>query len=367
MQTMTPSFLRILFFLCFVSQSTFLFSQKYSNEFLNIGIGARAQAMGNAVVANVQDVSAGYWNPAGLVNIGLVDEIQIGAMHAEWFAGIGKYDYLSVAMPFDDNQRVLGVSLIRFGIDDIPNTLSLYESDGTVNYDNIVPFSAADYAALFSYAQKMNIGNGSFRFGGNAKLIFRQIGQFASAFGFGIDAGIQYEIGKWQLGVVAKDVTNTFNAWRFGLTDAERDILQLTNNELPINSVELTRPQLILGFSREFAIKENYGLLANLDFQITTDGQRNTLVSADPFSIGPRIGLEGHYKKLIFVRLGANNFQQDTDLGIDPFWTVEPSLGLGIRIKKIQIDYAYTDVAEQRNNTFSHVISLQLNLKRKAK
>ncbi|MEK7253297.1 MAG: hypothetical protein AAB316_01010, partial [Bacteroidota bacterium] len=45
-------------------------AQKYSNEFLSIGVSARAQGMGNSVVASIDDVTAGYWNPAGLASFG---------------------------------------------------------------------------------------------------------------------------------------------------------------------------------------------------------------------------------------------------------------------------------------------------------
>ena len=51
---------------CFKGYSQF---RKYSNEFLNIGAGARGLAMGGAQVASVNDGTAGYWNPAGLVNV----------------------------------------------------------------------------------------------------------------------------------------------------------------------------------------------------------------------------------------------------------------------------------------------------------
>ena len=64
--------------------------RKYSNEFLNIGAGARGLAMGSAQVASVSDGSSGYWNPAGLMNVR--DQPQLNLMHAEYFAGIGKYD-----------------------------------------------------------------------------------------------------------------------------------------------------------------------------------------------------------------------------------------------------------------------------------
>ncbi len=97
--------------------------RKYSNEFLNIGAGARGLGMGSAQVATVSDGTAGYWNPAGLVNV--KDNPQLNLMHAEYFAGIGKYDYGSLILPLKDNKRVLGLSLLRFAVDDIPNTIFL--------------------------------------------------------------------------------------------------------------------------------------------------------------------------------------------------------------------------------------------------
>jgi hypothetical protein len=51
--------------------------------------------MASAQVASVNDGTAGYWNPAGLVYV--KDNPQVNLMHAEYFAGIGKYDFGSVA------------------------------------------------------------------------------------------------------------------------------------------------------------------------------------------------------------------------------------------------------------------------------
>src|SRR6478752_10713502 len=127
--------------------------RKYSNEFLNIGAGARGLAMGSAQVASVDDGSAGYWNPAGLAHV--KDHPQLNLMHAEYFAGIGKYDYASLAIPLKDNKRVLGLSLLRFAVDDIPNTVFLVQPDGSIDFSNITTFSSADYAFIFSLAQQM--------------------------------------------------------------------------------------------------------------------------------------------------------------------------------------------------------------------
>ncbi len=56
-------------------------------------------------------------------------------------------------------------------------------------------------------------------FGANAKVIYRKVGHFAKAFGFGFDAGFRIRKDNWSLGIVAKDVTSTFNAWTFNFTE----------------------------------------------------------------------------------------------------------------------------------------------------
>ena len=348
-----------ILFLMAATQSSF--SQKYSNEFLSIGLGARAQAMGNAFVATVDDVTAGFWNPAALASIDMSKGIQIGAQHAEWFGGIGKYDYVGFAMPFDNNKRALGLSIIRFGIDDIPNTLSLYEDDGSVNYDNIKPFSAADYAFLTSYAQKIYTDGGQLFVGGNVKIVHRSIGPFAKSWGFGLDASVQYHYNKWRFGALLKDISNTFNAWTFDFTDDEKLVLELTDNTIPIKSLEVTRPQITLGAARQFEFGK-VGLMAELDFTMYMDGKRNTIISSYPFSFDPTLGLEANFKKFVFLRAGFNNVQEDSDLGGKRFWTVQPNMGVGLKLYKLRLDYAFTDIADSSNGTYSHVISMMLDL-----
>ncbi len=118
---------KLLLVLCVFAFSGFSQFRKYSNEFLNIGAGARGLAMGSAQVASVSDGTAGYWNPAGLT--GVKDNPELTVMHASYFSGIAKYDYGSIALPVNGNKRTLGLSVLRFAIDDIPNTLFLVEPD----------------------------------------------------------------------------------------------------------------------------------------------------------------------------------------------------------------------------------------------
>jgi hypothetical protein len=119
---------------------------KYSNEFMNIGIGARALAMGGAQVSSVRDVTAAYWNPAGL--LGIKHQNEFSLMHAEYFAGIAKFDYAGFSTNIQEDNQI-AISLIRFGVDDIPDTRFLYDANGALNYNNIQFFNAADYALSF--------------------------------------------------------------------------------------------------------------------------------------------------------------------------------------------------------------------------
>src|ERR1017187_2314123 len=163
-----------LLLLLFCNRATAQFA-KYSNEFLNIGAGARGMSMGNAQVASVTDGTAGYWNPAALVYV--KDMPQLNLMHAEYFAGIGKYDFANLTLPLKDNKRVLGLTLLRFAVDAIPNTVFLVQPDGSINFSNITTFSSQDYAFILSLAQEMDwMHDKKIDVGINAKIIRRTAG-----------------------------------------------------------------------------------------------------------------------------------------------------------------------------------------------
>jgi hypothetical protein len=346
------------------------FSQfvEYSNDFLNIGAGARGMAMGNAQVASVDDATAGYWNPAGLV--GVKDHSQVSLMHAEYFAGIGKYDFGALAIPIADNKRTLGLTVLRFGVDDIPNTLFLVGPDGSINYDNVQSFSSASYAMLLSFAQNIKeTESEGMSFGFNVKIIHQVVGTFATAWGFGLDAGFQMHKDNWRIGVVAKDLTSTFNAWAFSFTDAEKQQLYLTDNNIPIRSTELTAPSIILGGGYNFRISSSVNLLTELGANVTFDGKRNTVISTSTVSIDPHLGLEASLDNRFFVRAGITNLQRalsDGDtLNQKKVWIYQPSLGAGFQIGQVKLDYAYTNLANQSNPLYTNVFSLRFYLPEK--
>ena len=350
----------------FTTVSLSVFSQsapKYSNEFLSIGVGARALGMSNAYITSTNDVTSGYWNPAGL--LGIKNNLQVGLMHSEYFAGIAKYDYGAVATRLDSS-TAMGFTLIRFAVDDIPNTTELIDANGNVDYDRITSFSAADYAFLFSYAKKLKMEG--LNVGGNVKVIRRKVGDFAGAWGFGLDAGAQYEKGKWKFAAMARDVTSTFNAWSFDLTDQMKEVFAVTGNEIPENSVEITLPKLLLGSARKFNLyKEKLTLLTELDFDLTFDGKRNVLIKSNAVSIDPHWGFELGYLDLVYLRGGIGNIQQSTDVIGRHITTWQPNLGVGLKLKSLSLDYALTDIGDRSVALYSNVFSLRLDINKKAK
>jgi len=348
--------------LLFIVNFSFGQTAKYSNEFLSIGVGARSLGMANASVANTNDVNSGYWNPAGLAS--LETDFDATLMHAEYFAGIAKYDYLAGAMTLD-NQSNIGITIIRFGVDDIPNTTDLIDSDGNIDYDRISKFSAADYAFLLSYARKSNILN--LNYGANVKVIYRNIGKFAHAWGFGLDAGLQYTLRDWKFGVLARDITSTFNAWSFNEDELIIEVQDSVYNFAPDNSLELTLPRVILGISRDFSIYKKFKGMAELNADFTFDGQRHVLIEGDPISIDPHLGIEINYNRLAFIRFGVGNFQRVTEFDNKEAMTFQPNLGIGIQFKGVSIDYALTDIGDNSIALYSNVFSLRYSFNGKTK
>ena len=359
--------LYVFFALLIIFPGPFLQAQvKYSNEFLSIGVGARAHGMGGAIAANVEDVTSTYWNPAGLSK--LRAPLQLGAMHAEWFAGIAQYDYLAFAKPMHkENNAAFGISVIRLGIDQIPNTLNLIGPDNTINYNNVTEFSAADYAIGFSYAQDVTIKERKLSVGGSAKIIRRVIGTFGNAWGFGLDAGMQYHTDRWRFALVGRDITGTYNAWSFSLTDREKQVFLATDNVVPESSIEVTTPRFILGAARYWQFKKKLDLLAELNMTFTTDGQRNVLINSSAINIDPQFGFELGYNRFIFLRGGVNNFQQALDdvNGTDKEWTFQPNFGLGLKLGRFHLDYALTDIGNVSQVLYSHIFSVALDFKAK--
>ena len=329
--------------------------RKYSNEFLNIGVDAASLAMGNAVVASTNDVNSGYWNPAGLVNL---EDNQLALMHASYFANIALYDYAGFAKPLDD-RSTLGVSLIRFGVDDILNTTQLIDADGNIDYNRISLFSTADYAFTVSYARELPVQG--LNIGANAKIIRRIIGDFASSWGFGIDFGLQYTSRNWNFGLMARDITTSVNTWAIDEEAFEniRDAVASQNQELP-ETLEITIPKLQIGISRNWEIHYDYTIKAEVDLLMRFT-QTNDILSSASVSATPAAGFEFGYTGIVFLRAGVGNFQEITQLDGSNRIGFQPNIGVGFQYKGIHIDYALTDIGDQSAAIYSNIFSLKLD------
>ena len=322
---------------------------------MNIGVDAAAFGMANATTASSANVNSGYWNPAGLIAL---EDHQLSLMHASYFANIANYDYGAFAMPLDDRSAI-AISLIRFGVDDILNTTQLIDNQGNIDYNRISLFSTADYGVTFSYARALPLDG--FNFGINAKVIRRIIGDFASSWGFGLDLGIQFNKNDWKFGIMARDITTTFNAWaideeKFGEIQGA---VTGENQELP-ETMEITIPKLNLGVSRKFIFHYDYVLLTEIDINVRF-AQTNDLVSNSFASFSPAAGVEFGYIDLVFVRAGVGNFQNITQLDGNNSLGFQPNIGIGFKYKGIQIDYALTDLGDQSAALYSNIFSITLD------
>ena len=165
---------------------------------------------------------------------------------------------------------------------------------------------------------------------------------------------------------MAKDISTTFNAWKFNFTDQEKEVLYLTNNDIPIKSTEMTAPRLVVGSAYTADFNENLSLTAELNMELSFDGRRNVLLSSSAVNMDPRMGLELGFKELLFGRVGVYNFQQaldDADItNAKKVWIYQPGLGVGFKLKNVEIDYAFTNLANQSNPLYTHIFSLKLNL-----
>ena len=323
---------------------------------MNIGVDAAALGMSGAVTATTNDVNSGYWNPAGLVHL---QDNQLALMHSSYFANIANYNYAAFAMPLDDRSAV-GISMIRFGVDDILDTTQLIDQQGNINYDRINLFSAVDYGITLSYARKLPISG--LNYGVNAKIIRRIIGDFATSWGFGLDLGIQFEHKNWKFGLMARDITTTFNAWSF-----DDDRLQDIQNAIPgqnqeePEATELTLPKLQLGIAKTFVYDYDYALKVEMDL-IARFEQNNDIIASSFVSINPALGFELGYIDLVYLRGGVGNFQNEIQFDNSETLTFQPNLGIGFKYNGIAIDYAITDIGDQSVALYSNVFSLKVDL-----
>lgn len=337
-------------------------ARKYSNEFLKIGVGAKYLSTGGAMITSETDPSAVFFNPAG---IGAIDRVTVSAMHNSYFAGIANFDYGGIVFPLKDRTNI-GLSLIRFGVDNIPNTILLYNPDGSIDYDKIRSFSISDMALFLSFGKRYADTQG-LSIGGSVKIIKRDYGSFANAWGFGVDLGAQYIKDNYTLGVFFQDVSTTYSTWKFSFTDAEKQVFAATKNEIPNSSSEITLPALHFGGQYRFLLGKSKNMQLNPMGKLTVFAEQRNVLLSGPVSVDASIGGEFGLFNMAFIRFGVNNFTSTTDGLGEKYLSYMPSLGAGFKIDQFELDYSYNNVANAGVGQFSHVISAIYKFKKKDK
>ncbi len=322
---------------------------KYGADFLAGGVGARALGMGGAYISVADDVYAGFWNPAGLTG---VSSREVSYMHAERFSGIVSFDYAGFAVPFSE-RSVLGVTLIRSGVNDIKNTLDAWDSERDQPLPNpesaITTFSAADYALFVGYGKRLS---DALSFGVSSKIIRRSIGDFATAWGYSMDVGVRYVSPVWQLGLNVQDVTTMLQSWS---VDSGRlaNIRDVFEDDLPEGGTELVLPVVRMGASRLFDVRPGT-IRVSMDMDVAFDGASANQISAGSMNLHPRLGAELVVSDLVSFRAGFNRIQVVDGEGLD----ITPSLGTGFRWGRAAVDYGFGDFAGLVSDLgYSHRIS----------
>jgi hypothetical protein len=260
---------------------------KYGADFLSGGVGARALGMGGAAVALVQDVTAGYWNPAGM---SMMQYPEFAYMHAERFAGEVSFDYGSAAFPINSRSSV-GISFFRSGVNDIKNTLDAWDTERDQPKPDpegyFTSFSAADMAFFTSYARSFGE---RFSFGVTGKIIRRNIGDFADAWGYSFDVGVQYRTERMLLGLNIQDVSTMLQSWSVN-QGALGNISEVFGQELPSGGTELVLPVARLGSGLILPMGANR-LVFGVDLDMAFDGQNAFVANIGDISFHPRLGTE---------------------------------------------------------------------------
>jgi len=300
--------------------------RKYAGEFLSAGVGSRALGMGGAFVAVANDVTAGYWNPAGLVDS---PGLQFQFMHAKQFMSSIQYDYLGASKPIDDESS-MGISLIRWGVNDIKDSrfaLSGNNLSEGLDYSKITSFNVADYVLYVSYARRYTE---NLSLGANIKIIYRDFAS-ESAMGIGFDVGLKYRLlPKLYLGLIARDITTTMMAW----STSEK---------------EFVTPSFRPGVAYRFDISDiDLYLQPSMDLAFLFESRNESAqVGVGILSIDSFWGFEAGFKDICYLRLGYDDLSRFNG-------------GLGVSINKFAVDYSYTNFDDVLGNV--HRISFHLKL-----
>ena len=321
-------------------------------QFLKIGPGARVDSLGGAFGAIADDVTAIYWNPAGLSQL---TATSVSGTHTVWLADT-RYNFLAVATPIE-KVGTLGASVTFLSVPDMEIT-TLAKPDGTGLW-----FSAWDAAVSLAYSRQLyEKGSGvKLSLGLNAKYIHQQIHR-ENARGMAVDVGTLYHTG-WRSLRIGMCFSNFGSEMRFGGPDLQAgaeeagdprtaDYLPFPDTTNPARKAELE--------TVEFPLPSNFRL--GIAYDLIDDANNLLTVAIDgnhPTDNNERLhfGLEYWYKKIASVR-GGYKFRLGPESAKDEEGI---TLGFGINTNlsttALSLDYAFADFGHLQQ---AHRVSLGL-------
>jgi hypothetical protein len=254
-------------------------------QFLGIGVGPRAIAMGGAFVAYGDDASAMYWNPGALARIG---HSQVMASHTAWLVETD-FNWIGLTLALDaDNAVGISLTQLNYGEDDV-NTVTMPEGTGE-------RWTAQDLAFTLSYSRNLT---DRFSIGGSFKYITQQIwNESASSIAFDVGLIFRTPFDGLRLGAV---LSNFGGDMRLDGKDLTRridlDPQNSGNNETIVANLKTDSWELPLFFR------------AGISYDLQRDELFTATISAD--AVRPNdnnehinIGGEFSFRDILFLRAG---------------------------------------------------------------
>ncbi len=284
-------------------------------NFLKVGIGARALAMGDAYVAISEDISAMYWNPGALDRI---RRSEIIVQQTNWLVGTKIY-YIGACYRFG-NLGTAGISAHYFSSGEIDETTLLFP-DGTGR-----SFTADDFAIGLTYSKQIT---DRFSVGATVKLIRETLSK-EKASAVAIDIGSIFE-------------TNFLNNLRIGMSLSNLGgSMRLSGSELSVQYA--SNPAYPTKVIRSDLATEYWDIPLFFRFGLATDIMKNEtyrwtlsgdIMDARDFIHRLSLGTEFGLRELIFLR-GGYKFNSDEDT-----FTLGGGVQFQIAHNALRLDYAY--------------------------
>ncbi|HNY90138.1 MAG TPA: PorV/PorQ family protein [bacterium] len=293
-----------------------------AGTFLEIGVGARAQAMGGAYAALSNDPSGLYYNPAGIV---WVKNAQLEVMHNEWLVGT-RYDFVGLLLPLPFLNSTLGTNLIMLDYGEQPvRTVERPEGTGEL-------WDARDYTVGLTWALALT---DRFSFGLTGKYVSQKIWHETGS-AMAIDLGIHYNtmLKGLKLGLAMCNFGNEIGLRGRDLdTSVDPDEKNENIDRVPAEYKTGTYPLPLL-FRFGIAYERELGRFGTALVTVDVNHPSN---STESVNLGAEYGVAG----LFYLRGGyANLFEKDRSNGL--------TLGGGLDYYRrgsmgFRIDYAWSD------------------------